>query len=798
MIKASQYRCCRCDLQCPATMTRLLDAFFVWLLPFWVCSKRPTIFSSTHVPGWVLLLLLAGPLSTTRAVPSGLHDNREEQAWVSEVDETGALEKEQQTAKEVIGKVVFKEVSHMSGATTFGHLIFRTNLSTTNDLLESADDMIEKFEKQLLSVYDNRNELVIDLLRAIAFGMFDARAEYQSIQDIFFSDEALRTKRSIDNDTSFLPLSRDERAAIVPILIAAGIGLGLGGAAGGATADHLSKMYYEGQIEKLQQQNAQQKAQFALQQAVNEAKQATRDLYIAEDLQDHEVRLGNLEEGARISNGTIVQVKAAIKGILDSGYTTKAIQMLFFTLGNVRREVSRVGKILTSLLDHKLSPLLVPTDVLRKSLDQLKLKAEREGFSTPVNQIQFLYQLSCSYQALSDGTILVGVHIPLMRKDNILTLFEHVSIPIALNKSNHIVEIRTQTQFLAVNGERTGYLELTSEQVEACSKIGTVYICKDANHLMRSFDDSCLAALFMARTEAVNKVCEIDIVPPRVVITQVSADKFLAFHARTLTFTRECKGTTTYETFRGTRELSLEAGCYGHTPEYAISSYAEYTLNTSITISNPKWKLATLTGELPIDAINRLLPDIPRKPVDVRDLKAKYAALGKRYESAGLLSGLWPFDWISTFFSTLFVLGAVALLLCCFRGRIMRMINVLLQPIGAAAEVAPFDPPAPAPPQSGARPRDPPPHDPPSYRDYKDERHEPRRLNEILEELEMLDRPTPRCLRSFDKHPLGASSLSPVLPRKPLYTPMTVETNRKGERQVYIDMQPGNDTEKMG
>jgi hypothetical protein len=573
--------------------------------------------------------------------------------------------------------VMFREAGALAGSVSFGHLLYTMDLKEMDGLFSISDKAIGLVRsKSMIPNASSRSILLVDQITRRAESRMDLlREDWRNWRETFFVEKRYEKRETVSyvdefgslelenqvsessggTNTEDLEMAREKRfIPFLPAIASAFIG-------GGALLGTGLGMFNTWQLSSIKGQA--------------EDKQGKE--FIIQQLQGHEGRLAHMEADLAHLNLTQLWVKNEIVEILRAGELFSLEAYLDDVHAVCRDEVDRRSRGLEALLHKGLSPLLVNSTQLTTSVSALKKKAAHQGFITPVEEAGFLYQLPASFISSKDGIVTIFVHVPLLIPNNVLAIYEFVNMPMALNGSIHSVQVDPESHLLAVNIDRDGFLILTLDQLEACDRLGQLYLCPDTNYLMKDFESYCLTSLFLHRSAAATKTCPTAIVPERIVVTQMARNEFYVFHPKTQILSIDCPQESARSNsrleFRGARLISIPFGCFGHSKGYSISAFQDISLNFTVMSTTTSWKLSQLLHNISLPLLDALLPEPPKKKVMVEDIVSTYWAIERGQHA-------WPWHWglglsLST---TVLLIGGAALTIYCCRNRLQRSLSVLL------------------------------------------------------------------------------------------------------------------------
>lgn len=559
--------------------------------------------------------------------------------------------------------VIFREIGAVGNAISWGHIVFRNDLSYIDNTFAAADSAISviaslqwttsKTNFKHVSQVNEMTRRARDKLKATQaeWGTYKStfhvhsrvkREEYDSYEAPMHSPSTSSTEDELDRDRRFLPL--------IPLGVAALVG-------GGAFFGSGLGMFNTWQLSQIEGQSTDKEGK----QFVISSIQENRERVIQMDAKMADLNYTQQWIVANIAElHELYQVDAYLHDLVEA----------------VREEVSRQMTGLNLLLQKGLSPQLVNATLLQDAMITLKRKAVQHGFVLPIEEVGYLYQLPSSFLSTADGVVSVFIHAPLLQTDKVLTLYEMLEVPIALEGSVHAVQVEPESHLLAMTAAKDGFLIMTDQQLESCQKLGRLHLCADANYLLKDVESYCLTSLFLHRSDAATRTCPTSIVPERTVVRQISQSEFYIFHPKLQTLTIECPADKREHDirleFRGARLIDLPPRCFGHSKGYHVSSHEDIYLDFVVLPSVTSWKLGQLLHNLSLPFVAQVLPEPPQRNVPIEDLVTQYWAIEHRQQG-------YPWHWglgLSVSTTLILILVAFLVLFLC-RSRISRSLQVL-------------------------------------------------------------------------------------------------------------------------
>jgi predicted negative regulator of RcsB-dependent stress response/HAMP domain-containing protein len=530
--------------------------------------------------------------------------------------------------------VIFRELGHMVEASTSARINFILDLASIERLMEEFIAIRDKLKNRTLfgkngvphnSVDEARVATMVQLLD---FNFQRVSLKWQAVANVFSQPR----KRTPEQSKTISQLTRPKRA----VSVLAGVVLGV--------------------VSLLSAWNT-----YAIYSTQSGGMSEEQQKYVLNLLQAHEDKLSKIEQTLQSFNASItylVKERERANQYYDlNAYSTALLDAL-------EQEVDTWVAGLEKLLQGKLSPLLVSAGTMEKAIQNITEMSSKSGYSFITRELTHLYQLPVGFVSTTDGQLKIIMDIPMLKDDALLTIYEYLPLPIALNDTELSVEIEVEKEIIAINKDRTGFLLLSKTQLGACPSTDGLFVCPSTNYLLRNWEGFCISALLMKREEAVNNLCQSTILPERTEIIQTERSTFYVHHPRMTTLTIECpKRPVEYREFRGTQRIDLADQCIGHHPQYALQVHPEYLLTSQVIRSDPLIRLGTLTSNLAPSDLNRLMPKPPKEKVHVKDVVAPYWALEK-----STFHLPWHISWGVNFSTTVILVGgACAVFYFCRR-----------------------------------------------------------------------------------------------------------------------------------
>lgn len=263
-------------------------------------------------------------------------------------------------------------------------------------------------------------------------------------------------------------------------------------------------------------------------------------------------RMDNLLEGVKQNHIAIQYIDAQLhqnaKTVQETfTYMTSILVKQMETSNTLNHELDELKLAVVDLANGKLSPLIIPLDVLQSTLNNVQsiLSQNYSGFFVTVKSASELYHSSNFLYTRNNSMLYLTLKIPISYSKDSLILYKVVSVPVPVNDtSKHATQLLDVHDYFAITQNQQFYVQLSESVVSTCK--GTHHKhCHVNVPLDPVTKDSCLLALYANNKNSIQQFCNFrfvhDVIVPRVM--ELSSNKVLLYDSPILSM--ECNGTHT-------------------------------------------------------------------------------------------------------------------------------------------------------------------------------------------------------------------------------------------------------------
>lgn len=247
---------------------------------------------------------------------------------------------------------------------------------------------------------------------------------------------------------------------------------------------------------------------------------------LAKALTQHEEHLSSFIKTAnsRMDNlmSGISDNMLAIKFIQNEIYTTTLnIEQSFeYMMGILIDQIKTNSKLnheldefklgVINLVNEKLSPLLIPQDVMDSTLRDIQqlLQTKYSGFHLSLKTVNEVYS-DCNYLFARNGIkVYITIKLPISFFKEPLIMYEVISVPVPVNStSTHATQLLDLPPYFLITADQQYYAAVTNFDLTVC-KGNTIKYCKSNVALTLVTSASCILALFGNDKTQVNSLCD--------------------------------------------------------------------------------------------------------------------------------------------------------------------------------------------------------------------------------------------------------------------------------------------------
>jgi hypothetical protein len=221
----------------------------------------------------------------------------------------------------------------------------------------------------------------------------------------------------------------------------------------------------------------------------------------------------------------------------------------------------------------------------------LRKKLERRSLVLAIENHHQAYNYPVSYHQFPNLTIVVHLHVPALKKHDILDLFKFMPLPLIVNGENGPAYATPipEHQYLAINHDSSQYRVMpAADLANECSHIGELFICRHSNLVAKKSRPNCLVALFTNDQDHIRNRCNFDFKPKFDELVQLGESTFLLFQTEESPISFYCDTSSTTAPIpakRGVQQVTVPPGCVAESRSFIFEG--QITIDASVSDQIP-------------------------------------------------------------------------------------------------------------------------------------------------------------------------------------------------------------------
>jgi len=221
-------------------------------------------------------------------------------------------------------------------------------------------------------------------------------------------------------------------------------------------------------------------------------------------------------------------------------------------------------------------PGALSIDVLETIVNHTKDTAAANKFHNFVHQPSDPYKLHTSFiHRPEEHTVILMLHIPFVKTENILPLYEFISLPIYFNFSSNVSVILDSGKLdLIAISNAEAFQTLSSSDLANCKCLGQTFFCEGCTVLQTNIVNNCLGSLYLGSTTLIKNNCKFQSDNNREKIFSLGNNTWLKYSIGTIATNHVCPkaGNLSSIMIKSGQSVTITPGCHIPTMDYLITT----------------------------------------------------------------------------------------------------------------------------------------------------------------------------------------------------------------------------------
>ncbi len=233
-------------------------------------------------------------------------------------------------------------------------------------------------------------------------------------------------------------------------------------------------------------------------------------------------------------------------------------------------------QVINLAFDPKLAPGALSIDILDTIVHHIKDTAAKNKFHNSIHQPSDLYKLETSFiHCPEEHTVILILHVPFVETENLLPLYEFISLPIYFKFSSNVSVIPdVGKQDLIPIGNIEAFQTLSSSDLANCKHLGIKFFCEGHSVLQTNIVNNCLGSLYLGSATLIKHNCKFWIDNTREKIYSFRNNTWLVYSVGTIATNQVCPKACTLSplTIKSGQSVTVKAGCNIPTMDHLITA----------------------------------------------------------------------------------------------------------------------------------------------------------------------------------------------------------------------------------
>jgi len=346
----------------------------------------------------------------------------------------------------------------------------------------------------------------------------------------------------------------------------------------------------------------------------------------------------------------------------DSGVFDAGVQRSLFIASEIRNDFN---DIVECAIKNRLSTKALLPTTLTNVFNNMSLTALKYNFRLMIDNGNDLFKLETSYYKTGPNKFRVVVHVPIVKKANMLEMLQYIPFPLSQQVLNgtSIIPIVGNRDIIAVQRDTNTilYKLLGESDLIGCKKFRNTFLCPDRDQLSTNLADTCLGSLFSHNEGGILSNCEFGLEKEKEYVFAINNNEFLVHMVEPKAVQVHCHEETLPLEMSMLTHLHLDEHCKVNLNYHQIQSGSKKSDEVHLYHTQWKWdamKLFPNLDETQIRYIFHYLSEAGVQVFNAKDIQ------------------LWQYDvhyYLITLINSGFQLG----LFCCIIGIIVALCAVL-------------------------------------------------------------------------------------------------------------------------
>ena len=231
---------------------------------------------------------------------------------------------------------------------------------------------------------------------------------------------------------------------------------------------------------------------------------------IAEAVAESSLTIANVTRHVQENRDYLLEVNRQNKQTSLDLKISSMRNVILLVQNNFRHECDNFAMGISTLIEGRLSPLLIDQEALKTSYQSIVKRAREQSLQPVSEQYGIIFSSKTSIVGTTDGDLIAVTHIPLY-SGSLLPLFVHIPAPQFFDNTSIALKVTSEKSHIAIDSTSNLAKEYTDSDLSACLKLGELLHCPYENMLQKNVESLCLWNLFHESRSGIEETCQVEV-----------------------------------------------------------------------------------------------------------------------------------------------------------------------------------------------------------------------------------------------------------------------------------------------
>lgn len=260
---------------------------------------------------------------------------------------------------------------------------------------------------------------------------------------------------------------------------------------------------------------------------------------------------------------------------------------------------------------NKISPTLFTAELLQNTFKHLAQLADDDEYNLLISRPRDLYRVPVSYLISADNQLMIMLHVPIVRKGSLLTMYQYKPFPLTQTFANNTSLTPTlgSKDIIAVlhRDGKSHYKVLGHSDLVACWQLEGTYVCDGRNILRTNLADTCIGSLYGQHKDGIMKHCKFELRERKEIVYSIGPGEYLAYTKQQFQTHVMCGKKASDLHVPTLAKIKIAGGCQVKLQQTMLLPEEDRYFETAVVHLHLEWDSLSLFPSMDTTEINNLI-----------------------------------------------------------------------------------------------------------------------------------------------------------------------------------------------